>query len=168
MCPTYESYRHVVTKQLKLWRAPGWEVSAQHHRAQVPYCTFQAGPSDALVASADLLLDWKHQPMVRGWCRFRAGLVCVRHLGMRRSKAKYQNCIFCQGDVPNATKHVLAGCPFWRSLRAPLLSEWVAVAYEDLALRILRTGPKDNFFLVVLELLDAIDSGATGFWVNRQ
>lgn len=42
------------------------------------------------------------------------------------------------------------------------------MAYEDFALRILRTGPKDNFFLVVLELLDAVDRGATEFWVNRQ
>jgi len=116
----YRDYRNYVTDVLLDRAATEWQTEAAKHSAQVPYLTFQAEPSNLLADIKRLGLSWQQLLQVRSWCRFRAGLIRLRHQNYKPSEAKSQCCIFCNTLVRNATTHTLGKCAFWSASRDSL------------------------------------------------
>jgi hypothetical protein len=164
---TYEHYMAHTRAQAASACLPSWRAKVEKHTAQVPYNLLQQVPSEALSHPDLAALPWSTQIAVRGWCRIRAGLPRLRALDGRRSEAKFQQCIFCNQRLRNATVHVVARCPHWLDLRnAFLVNEPVGsnVLAGRLCLAVLNCHPGSLQFLAAAELCDAIDRGASLFW----
>ena len=56
---------------------------------------FSAGPSTSMDMLKSYELSWQDQLQVRGWCRLRAGVTCLRHWDGKESQERSQDCIFC-------------------------------------------------------------------------
>jgi hypothetical protein len=96
---TYEQYRNMVKHRLENASVPDWQTAVEKHRAQVPYGQFQDGVSKVIPSIRRDNLSWEEQVGVRAWCRLRVGLVNLRAVDGRRSRRKYQHCLFCSTVV---------------------------------------------------------------------
>ena len=57
---------------------------------------------------------------LRAWCRCRAGLPLLTHIGRARSQRRVQLCIFCEEATSNPFMHSLLFCAKWAVLRSPI------------------------------------------------
>ena len=170
LCPMYASYKKHVDSLLQWVCTPLLVSECSKHNAQVPYAAFQSSPSDVLATCFSMRMPWHTLMQLRGWCRMRAGLPCLRTLGGRVSHARRQRCIFCNTGVRNATVHTLVVCPSWGELRSAFIlgMRYVAVPPADrLTLDILGASPRAHGFPAAVALCDAIDSGASQYWQSR-
>ena len=153
----------------ELWEMclPSWRAAIEQHRAQVPYSLFQQEPSNLRAMITGMNLDWSQLMLVRGWCRVRAGLMCVRHLRGKRSRAEHQSCVFCGLTVRNGVKHVIGLCERWEALRAPLLQELPGHTTDSSVLSLMGTSPEDDRSSQVLAFFAAVDKEAPAFWLNK-
>ena len=165
-CGTYSAYHKYVSASLT--GACGLLLirGLANHSAQVPYCSFQDGPSHVLLQTRGLNLPWVTQLQLRGWIRLRAGLACLRALGGRRSNAKFQRCIFCNRGVRNGTVHAVGCCSEWDIPRGAFT---VAVGAgsntpDKICGLALSTVPGAAGFVEAVALCHGIDRGATQYW----
>ena len=166
-CGSYDSYKRLVDERLNAYGHDKFVRVAANHIAQVPYTQFQCAPSQLLSSIRSLGLPWSALLCVRGWCRLRAGLACLRALSGRRSNAKFQRCIFCVRRVRNATVHAVCVCQRWASLRkafqesAGILADCTTHAF---CLEVLGCSPSSPGFIDAIQLADAIDMAASDYW----
>ena len=136
------------------------------HSAQVPYNLLHGTPSDACRKARTGNLPWATLLQVRSWCRLRAGLLVLRHVSKRCSKRRFQQCIFCNCSVRNATVHCVARCTYWRALRHAIAvtMDLNSANAGQFTLAVLKCAPSDEGFNKVAELSAALDKGAHEFW----
>ena len=164
-----KDYRLYVSQTLKDNGHAVWLAAVQRHNAQVPYCTFQDNMCTAMHQLRRCQLTWDQQLCVRSWCRLRAGLVVLRHLGGRVSEARHQNCVFCDICVRNATVHCLCKCDSFLESRKEIVSvaSWHFVSTDELARNILSCQPGAAVFGEVLLMASQIDRKAEEFWASH-
>lgn len=170
-CPTHASYVRLVQSSLTAACSSSLQAGLDAHGGQVPYTCFQACPSDLLSLSRRCDLPWSVQVKMRGWCRMRAGLPGLRSLHGRRSNARFQRCIFCEGGVRNATVHSLAVCGAWIDYRRAFVVASMSgesLSAHQLTVAILGVHPGSPGFSEAVILCDAVDARATGFWKERE
>ena len=160
-------YRAQVRRELLAASFPAWREQASRSGCRVPHLAIQSSPSSALRRVHQAWLPWDAQLAVRGWCRMRAGLPRLRAIQGKHSRAKDQNCIFCdRPGVQRGIVHALSRCPAWESWRQPFLTG-AALAPSSppaaLANAILSCQPSQGTFGPAVLLVDAIDRAATAF-----
>lgn len=165
-CPSYRDYSLYVSSALVGVCSTSLTTALDTHSAQVPYNTFQHGPSFALMRARSLNLDWDVQLQLRGWMRMRAGLPVLRALHGRRSNARFQRCIFCSDGVRNATVHCIGRCRVWCDLRAAFVEAagMPSLGPDRLCSAVLGVTPDDAGFVEAVRLCSEIDRGAGAYW----
>ena len=113
----YHGYSAYVRNQAGVHYLSEWRSRVDGHGAQVPYNLLQSCPYSLLKSAQLAVLPWDIQLGLRSFCRLRAGLVRVRALKGRRSRARFQDCIACSHSVRNATNHAVAQCSSWSAPR---------------------------------------------------
>ena len=154
-CVSPTAYRSYVTARLASSELDVWKVDVGRHTAQVPYNLFQPVPSSEYACVLQSDLAWQHHLKIRAWSQVRAGLLVLRHLGGRRTQARFQCCVFCgMPGIRNGTKHVLSKCQVWsefhRAIRETML--WGDLTDDQLVLQVLGCGCTDRCFVCVLDL----------------
>ena len=102
----------------------------------------------------------------RSVCRARCSIIGLTHLCKRKSKARLQMCIFCEGAVVDANSHLLLSCPVWRE-RARTLIEVRATRGDEIlgsVERILNCPAHSKRMADVASFLQDVDHAATSFW----
>ena len=107
---------------------------------------------------------------LRSWCRLRCGLIVLRHLGRRESRARYQDCIWCNCSIRNATVHCLSVCCRWQQIRAQLANA-MGVHPQDnhqaFALRALGANLSATALEIVASWAADLDRESYDFWLER-
>ena len=149
---------------------PALPRSVERHDQQVPYTLFQRPPCGILASLRGSGLPWNTLQGVRSWMRLRAGVVTLRSLHGRASKAKHQSCIFCSLRVRNGTVHVLSRCQCWAREREEYTRRCPTAGGRspgELALSILGCQVSCPAFAAAVALAVAVDRGATDFWKRQ-
>jgi hypothetical protein len=163
----YCDYVAYVRRQARESSLPAWRAGVIRYGVQVPYNQLRGSSSSVLVRVQKMSLPWELLIAIRGWCRIRAGLVCLRAVHGRRSRARLQGCIFCARCVWNATNHAVARCAHWSDLREAFLKirpEMRVLPTGSLCLAIMGCEPPAAGFCESVILSDAIDRSALKFW----
>ena len=124
------------------------------------------GRSSAMECMRRGQLSWDLLHCARAWCKFRAGLHVLKHIGKRCSMARIQKCIFCDANVRNSVVHVLAVCSEFSVHREAVTAKLnnVGVTSQTRALRILVVLPGSAAFEGVLRWMKEIDCREMIFW----
>jgi hypothetical protein len=144
-----------------------WLSKIAQHQAQVPYDRFQPQQSDVVLSLAQVSLTMDVLTGIRAWCRLRAGLVRLRHRDGKRSRSKFQSCLFCTQVVRNATVHMVASCPMWKSHREQF--ESIAGGSKEVrdgekTLLFLGVSTTSPAFVVAARWADAVEQEAACVW----
>ena len=169
---TLESYKSIVLGRIRAAELPKWQAKVSKHTAQVPYSLLHEAPSDILrhvksLANEESPLPWDAQISMRGWCRMRAGITCLRAKHGRRSEARHQQCVLCNCGLRNATVHAIACCAFFQDQRNRFLDAVPALRGAPngtVTLGVLGASPSKPGFVEAVRLADAIDRAATLRW----
>ncbi len=115
-CPgkSIDRYREYIDGVLQRSYATVWLQIASNHRSDVPYLQFDGLPGTGVLRWRRVALQFK------SWCRFRCGLMRLRHMSGRESAARHQHCIFCNNVVRNGMVHCLSICTRWSDQRRVL------------------------------------------------
>ena len=167
-CQPMFVYRKYVTTLVVAASLSEWQQAAARHKT--PYNCFQKCPPVFMHSMCHRGLSWTDLTNVRSWCRFRIGLIDLRHVEGRRSDARYQNCTFCRkSGVKNMLKHNLALCERWADVRGQLVEMhgWDGLDADELTLRLLGVGPEFISFSAILTWMATVDDSAAVFWASR-
>ena len=163
----YQVYKRIVDGVLCGKCAGAWVPRADMGAAQIPYRSFQKVQSDKLALIQRLVLPWASQLHVRSWCRLRAGLLRLRCRDGRRSRARFQDCIFCGLTIRNAMIHVLGACPSWSVERTNFSFACgleATIAQGDVAVAMLDCSPTSKGFCIALDWASKLDTATSDFW----
>ena len=83
----------------------------------VPYMCYGAQPSRKLADPAKRAPSWATLTQTRGWCRLRARVMPLVHIGGTPTQGRGGRCIFCSHPAPRPYHHVFGECPSWSSER---------------------------------------------------
>jgi len=163
-----KDYTRYVSDTLATQGMQNWALQRSSHSSS-PYDArdFLGGPSTSMVTLKSCDLSWQDQLQVRGWCRLRAGVTCLRHLDGKTSQAQSQDCIFCGvRGVRNPLKHVVAKCSIWAERRSMLVENtpWKDLCPDLLTVQFFQCAPGDDQFAAVLRMAADIDKKSERFW----
>ena len=149
---------------------PEWRRDADKHTAQVPYLQIQCVPGAAIRDFGGQVWSWQVATALRGWCRMRAGLITLRHLNGKLSRARYQACVLCGAYARNGTRHVIGKCHIMAARRNSflLLSTLPLDASADaITGLVLRCSPRHASFMHAVLMCGEIDAAVARFWRDR-
>ena len=163
-----QDYRKHVSATLSAQGERDWlKQKARRSSSTYDARDFLAAPSMSMEILKTHGLAWDDQLLVRGWCRLRAGVTCLRHVDGRASQAISQNCIFCGcAGIRNPLKHVIGKCSEWADRRNVLVANtpWENLPPDLVTAQFFQRTPGDRHFLAVLRMAAAIDRQAEASW----
>ena len=163
-------YKKYARRRLEEICFPGWLQTAQASMQPPAYTSFQEVHSLIPEIAAALHLDWETRLNVFAFCKLRAGGMQFAALNGRRSRAKIQQCIFCQTRTRAARVHVLASCLAWQHHRQSVGMR-LGLDFSDppanVCRKILSCHPTSPAFRIVALWAADLDRGCVDFWAVR-
>ena len=163
---TYEGYCEYAMSLLREHHAEVWRCATRRHSIPVPHATLMTGPSTACERALELKLSWSVLMRQRAHVRIRCGLPSLGHVGGRASKARVQQCLYCDELVSNTWVHVFGCCPMWNAQRDAVTTtlrlgdarSW------DVMYSVLTAFPGQPQYISALTFIDAVLEQADRFW----
>jgi hypothetical protein len=168
---TYDAYKQYVIQTLEAACLPAWRAVVARHRSHIPYPQFDEAPG---LVVARLRLEELPTPValhLRSWLRLRCGLLDLSHIDGRRSAARVQSCIACEGSVRNPMVHCLSLCTYWSIKRAAVLAclvDGASLSTQALALRTLSSSLCLDALVVMAAWAVDMDRFVYDFWCGRR
>ncbi|CAE8622071.1 unnamed protein product [Polarella glacialis] len=155
---TKSAYKKCVSDVLQQVCYSEWQGAVARHGALVPY-GWEQFAGNHIQAVRRLSLSWSDQLCVWSWCRLRAGWIMLSGVRGLPSRARCQNCLFCDSRVSKPMVHCLSCCSHWCTFRDAFVhaTGGLVETAGRLAVAVLATKPRDVSFCVVLRWADAMD-----------
>ena len=107
-------------------------------------------------------LPWNIMIAQQALIRLRRKYVALGHVDGRESRAKVQQCIFCNKRYSNTLLHVLCACPSFASFRTQCL-----LHFDVMNLGVLFTSPDHGGFVPIAAFAAEVVGLADDYWRHR-
>ena len=94
-----------------------WKAAVSRHSLSVPYHSIVPSIHEWTSKSFSIQLSWDTLMQRRSAARLRCGLIDLGHLHGKRTRARAQQCVFCDELVSQLWLHVFCACPVWSEKR---------------------------------------------------
>ena len=114
---TYEQCKNWIDTCLRSYCCTAWAQEAAQHTAAFPYLSFQTEPSSMIAFRERTSAPWATHVQLASFIKVRAGLLVLSSRKGHFSRARLQECIFCNGTTDYAVLHVFGFCCKWNGHR---------------------------------------------------
>ena len=160
---TTDTYSSYVRRSLRRRCLTDWALAVAPHSWPIPYSDIVAKPTNLFQSAFRAGLHWETLVQQRALSQLRCGQLALGHIGGRRSRAKYRQCLFCNKWYSSMYYHVVCSCEYFADERSHLTSAKVDVS----SLRCLATDPDDPSYPAVANFACAVQSQTAKFWKSK-
>ena len=171
-CQSLQSYFDLVDKILRARSLEQWLSDVRPHVAPVDYRLVMSVPCTHLRDAWKFGHPWEVLVGQRSLSRLRAGLLRLGHRGGRKSSARVQHCIGCDGEIENLVWHMIFECEAVgtdarRELSEALQDSVISLSALDALSSLLSLSIDHAAFPALVSLSTRIERTSEHFWRNH-